>query len=425
MKLTGVNWWIMSKRNGNKLLIIICLVFIISIVQGTELSVGKLERFKTISSALTYASPFDTILVTPGVYSEKNIVIDKPITIIGIDFPVIDGEDKYEIFTVVSDSVKITKLKFVNSGLSFIDDNAAVKLNDVKDCVLSNNIFEKNFFAIYLAKSAGCIISGNIITAEKKSEATSGNGIHLWYCKDIEINDNYVSGHRDGIYFEFVEKSSIKNNVSEHNLRYGLHFMFSDNCNYSNNEFSYNGAGVAVMFTRNVEMAENTFKHNWGGASYGILLKDITDSKIYKNTFIKNSSGIYIEGSNRLEIMHNNFTENGWAIRLMANSMDNKFEKNNFIGNSFDVATNSTKNYNTFENNYWSEYNGYDLDKNGIGDVPYRPVKLYSLIVEKNRPTLVLLRSLFVGLLDSAEKIFPVLTPETLIDNSPAMKKIL
>lgn len=178
------------------------------------------------------------------------------------------------------------------------------------------------------------------------------------------------------------------------------------------------------MFTKNVEMTDNTFKHNWGGASYGILLKDITDSKIYKNSFYKNSSGIYIEGSNRVEIKHNSFLENGWAIRLMANSMDNVFEKNNFIGNSFDVATNSTRNYNKFKNNYWSEYSGYDLDKNGIGDVPYRPVKLYSLIVEKNRPTLVLLRSLFVGILDSAEKIFPVLTPETLIDNFPSMKKI-
>ena len=94
-------------------------------------------------------------------------------------------------------------------------------------------------------------------------------------------------------------------------------------------------------------------------------------------------------------------------------------------GNSFDIATNSIKNFNYFESNYWSEYKGYDIDKNGIGDVPYRPVKLFSLIIEKNRPTLILLRSLFVDILDAAEKIFPILTPETLIDQSPAMKKFL
>lgn len=423
-KLPGMNWWIMLNRSGIKFIFLICLYFTFSFVYAGELKVGKGEHFATIKSALESASPFDTIFISPGIYKERNIVIDKPLTLTGINYPIIDGEDKHEIFTVVSDSVVIQKIKFINSGVSFIDDNAAVKLDEVNNCIISDNIFEKNFFAVYLAKSSDCKVLNNKITSKKKSEASSGNGIHLWYCKNIEIVGNYISGHRDGIYFEFVESSSINNNISEHNLRYGLHFMFSDNCSYSQNEFSYNGAGVAVMFTKNVEMTDNTFKHNWGGASYGILLKDITDSKIYKNSFYKNSSGIYIEGSNRVEIKHNSFLENGWAIRLMANSMDNVFEKNNFIGNSFDVATNSTRNYNKFKNNYWSEYSGYDLDKNGIGDVPYRPVKLYSLIVEKNRPTLVLLRSLFVGILDSAEKIFPVLTPETLIDNFPSMKKL-
>ena len=149
------------------------------------------------------------------------------------------------------------------------------------------------------------------------------------------------------------------------------------------------------------------------------------NSKIINNYFYRNSSGIYIEGSNRIIVYKNEFMENGWAIRLMANSMDNTFTQNNFIGNSFDIATNSTQSYNEFNNNFWSEYQGYDIDKNGIGDIPYRPVKLFSLIVEKNRPTLILLRSLFVDILDAAERIFPVLTPETLIDNSPSMKRIL
>ena len=201
--------------------------------------------------------------------------------------------------------------------------------------------------------------------------------------------------------------------------------MFSDSCSYTSNTFKHNGAGVAVMYTKYVEMTNNRFENNWGSASYGILLKDITDSKIINNYFYRNSSGIYIEGSNRIIVYKNEFMENGWAIRLMANSMDNTFTQNNFIGNSFDIATNSTKNYNEFNNNFWSEYQGYDIDKNGIGDIPYRPVKLFSLIVEKNRPTLILLRSLFVYILDAAERIFPVLTPETLIDNSPSMKRIL
>ncbi|GAB4144720.1 MAG: hypothetical protein Fur0015_12460 [Ignavibacteriales bacterium] len=199
--------------------------------------------------------------------------------------------------------------------------------------------------------------------------------------------------------------------------------MFSDSCVYSYNTFEKNIAGVAVMYTKNVLMTHNNFLNNWGNSSYGLLLKEIADSKIISNKFIENSNGIYFESCSRIEIGKNLFSSNGWAIRLMANSMDNKFEKNNFISNSFDVSTNSRSNYNFFNNNYWSEYNGYDLNRDGIGDVPFRPVKLFSSITENTRPALILLNSLFVNLLNFAEKVFPLLTPKDLIDNQPLMRK--
>ena len=416
----------MSIKNGIKLLLTFNILFIAYNNNYCKtLKVGKEEKYSSIKAAINSATAGDTLLIQSGMYKEGNIVIDKAITVIGLNQPIIDGEDKYENITITSNNVTISGLKLINSGVSFIDDNAAIKLNEVKNCIIENNEFDQNFFAIYLAKSSDCNISKNIIRATKKTESSSGNGIHLWYCKNITIEENNINGHRDGIYLEFVRSCQISKNLSENNLRYGLHFMFSDSCNYNFNTFKHNGAGVAVMYTKYVEMTNNRFEHNWGGASYGILLKDITDSTIEKNYFYKNSSGIYIEGSNRINVSQNEFIENGWAIRLMANSMDNNFSQNNFIGNSFDIATNSTKNYNVFNKNFWSDYKGYDIDKNGIGDVPYRPVKLFSLIVEKNRPTLILLRSLFVDVLDAAERIFPVLTPETLIDNSPLMKRAL
>ena len=425
MKLNGWIWLNMLKVNGIKFLLLLAFLSTLNVNFGKTFIVGKKENYNSIKSAIAKATSGDTLLIKKGLYKEGNLIINKPITIIGLNTPIIDGENKYEIITVKCDNVFISGLRLINSGLSFIEDNAAIKLEDVNNCTIINNEFNNNFFAIYLAKSTNCKIVQNSIKAIKKTETSSGNGIHLWYCKNINIQQNYISGHRDGIYLEFVRTSEIKNNFSENNLRYGLHFMYSDSCKYSENMFKHNGAGVAVMYTKNVEMTNNRFENNWGGASYGILLKDISDSDIKNNIFYKNSSGLYIEGSNRVNIYDNDFTENGWAIRLMANSMEINFVRNNFIGNSFDVTTNSTHNFNFFENNFWSEYKGYDIDKNGIGDIPYRPVKLFSLIVEKNRPTLILLRSLFVEILDAAEKIFPVLTPETLIDKSPSMKRFL
>lgn len=389
------------------------------------LLVGTTQKYQSIKQAIAVAATGDTVLVNSGYYSEGTITLTKSITILGKDYPVISGEGKTEILLVKADGITIKGITFSNAGLSFIHDNAAIKLDNVKDCVIEKNKFKNNFFGIYLAKSHHCKIINNEISSSSIRETYSGNGIHLWYCRNITITNNHLRGHRDGIYLEFVRKSLIENNFSEKNVRYGLHFMFSDSCNYSNNIFIKNGAGVAVMYTHNVTMTGNRFEQNWGGGAYGLLLKEISDSKIENNYFYKNSSGIYLEGCTRIKSSGNNFVENGWAVRLMANSMENIFERNNFIGNTFDISTNSIKNYNTFNNNYWSEYKGYDLNKDGIGDVPYHPVKLFSVITERNRPILILLRSFFIELLNIAENIFPTLTPETLIDNKPAMRKFL
>ncbi len=200
--------------------------------------------------------------------------------------------------------------------------------------------------------------------------------------------------------------------------------MFSDSCEYTNNTFENNGAGVAVMYTKNVLMYENHFSRNWGAASYGILLKDISDSRIEKNIFDENSIGLYMEGCSRVTIEQNNFTKNGWALKLMANSMDNYFYDNNFVANSFDISTNSRQNFNTFKKNYWADYDGYDLNKDGYGDIPFRPVTMFSMMIESHPTSLVLLHSLFIDILNIAESIIPAITPEALTDPNPRMRMV-
>ncbi len=386
--------------------------------------VNKNSSLSSIKNAIQIAKPHDEIIVNNGTFAEGNIIVDKPLKIIGNNFPVLDGEGNNEIITVTSDSVFITGFIFKNAGVSYLKENAAVRLDKVRYCEISDCNFYNNFFGIYLAQASECRIKNNIIHSNGKSETSSGNGVHLWNSNKIEITNNKISGHRDGIYLEFVKNALIKNNLSKNNLRYGLHFMFSDGCTYSGNTFQNNGAGVAVMYSKNVEMIQNHFDNNWGPASYGLLLKDISESTIEKNNFIENTTGIYLEGCSKSEIKNNSFQKNGWAIKLMANSSDNSFSKNDFISNSFDIATNSRQNFNLFIGNYYSKYSGYDLNKDGIGDVPYRPVKLYSIIVEQQKPSLVLLNSLFISLLDIAESVFPSLTPETLLDNSPSLRRI-
>jgi nitrous oxidase accessory protein len=388
------------------------------------LTVGPGQNFGNISDALEAAADGDTLMIYGGIYNESGMDVSHQVTIIGVGRPVIDVDQQGEGIRITANNVHIQGLEIRNVPVSHSRDHAAIRFDRVTGGKVIDNILDNTFFGIYLARSHDIEIRGNHLKAYQTRESMSANGIHLWNSDRALIIDNTVEGHRDGIYLEYVRDSEIRGNKITGNIRYGLHFMFSDDCRYHHNRFEDNGAGVAVMYSRRVIMEYNRFAHNWGSSSYGLLLKEITDSEIRHNDFIQNTTGIRSEGSDRVKIHHNRFARNGWAIRIMASSTDNMITKNNFIDNAFDVATNSRRNNSTFEANYWDKYSGYDLSGDGFGDVPYRPVRLFSLIVERNPMALTLLRSLFVQLLDMTERIMPTITPETLVDEKPLMREV-
>lgn len=383
--------------------------------------VGPTGDFATLAEAVMAALPGDTIRVAPGLYREPTLVLDKPLTLLGTEDAILDGEGARGLIRIVADSVTVAGLTLRDTGLSFTEDRAALLVEGARFCTVRDLRVENAFFGIYLANSGDCLIENNTLIAAGERETRSGNGIHLWYSTRVRIAENRIRGHRDGIYFEFVEDSEVTDNESRDNGRYGLHFMFSDGCSYRRNVFADNGAGVAVMYTRGVVMDANDFRGNLGNAAFGLLLKDITDSEIVSNRFMRNSVAIHAEGANRVEVRGNDFVENGWAMKIMANSESSVVSGNNFIGNSFDVATNSRRSYSDFDGNYWDRYRGYDRDADGTGDVPFHPVRLFSLVVAQNEPALILQRSPLVALLDLAEQVLPVLTPENLKDESPVL----
>ena len=400
----------------------IASIFFFASAYAKKIVVGRDQSITSLKKAVSLASDRDTILLTAGVYREGNITITKSISIIGIGNPVLDGENKYEIFTVSGKNITISGITFRNSGYSAMNDYASIKIIDASNITIENNIILNAYFAIHVSNTSYPVIRRNTITGSPASEQLTGNGIHLWKSNHALIDGNHVQGHRDGIYFEFVSFSKVQNNLSENNIRYGIHFMFSNDDVYYNNTFKKNGAGVAVMYSKRVNMAYNHFEQNWGGSAYGILLKDISDSYVQHNIFFKNTIALHLEGTSRMEIRENLFKENGWAIKVQASCEDNNFHHNNFIGNSFDVGTNGTMVLNTFSGNYWDKYEGYDMNKDGVGDVGYHPVSMYSMIVEENPNSLILLRSFMVNLLDKAEKAIPTLTPENLVDEKPMIK---
>lgn len=393
-------------------------------VNARTIRVGKNLPVKSIKSALTKARDGDTVLVKSGLYREQNIVIDKSICFIGEGLPILDGDKKFEVLSIKADNVTVKGFKIQHSGFASLDDPGGIKVYESKNIVIIDNVLHDNFFGIYIQYSKHCLVKNNKIIAFGKEEQEIGNGIHCWKSDSLQIIGNHISGCRDGIYFEFVTHSVIWRNISVNNIRYGLHFMFSNDDAYFTNVFRNNGAGVAVMFTKNVVMMNNSFEENWGDAAYGILLKEISDCYMYGNQFKENTSAVFMDGTNRMKVEKNIFESNGWGMKIQANCMDNIIERNNFLGNTFDVSTNGSLTLNTFNENYWDKYEGYDLDKDNIGDVPYHPLSLFSVIVEENPPAMLLYRSFMVTLLDKSEKVLPSLTPENFVDNKPLMHSI-
>ena len=406
------------------LLKIVFLLFFGVVVQGQTIDVGANQKIKTIKQAISIANAGDTIKIQKGTYREGTIIVDKKVVIIGVDYPVLDGQKKYEILSIKHDSVVVKGLKLIRSSFASMEDPAAIKVYNVNTIQIENNILDDNFFGIYIQNGRNCIIKNNRLRAYGKEEQKLGNGIHSCKSNDIQIIANIIIGHRDGIYFEFVFDSVIWRNKSENNIRYGLHFMFSHNDSYITNIFRNNGAGVAVMYSKEVKMINNLFEKNWGQSAYGLLLKELNDGYILGNKFIQNTAGIYMEGSNRMQLKNNLFQENGWAMKIQASCDDNNIVSNNFIGNTFDMGTNGSLVLNNFDSNYWDKYEGYDLDKNGLGDVPYHPLSLFAVLSENNPSTMLLYRSFMITLLDKSEKILPTITPDNFIDNKPLMKSL-
>ena len=403
------------------------LSFIINFTQleAQVIRVGESHKFQSIKSAILAAVPGDSIIIESGTYKENNIRVEKSLTFIGIDNPIIDGEEKGFIFDIANiDSFVIKGFTINNAAKSYTKDYSSLHLFQVKNFIIENNSFNNPFFAVHIEKSKSGVIKNNIINGNAVEEISSGNGIHLWHTSYVDVIGNEVYNMRDGIYFEFVKHSLVNNNISKFNLRYGLHFMFSNDDKYDNNLFESNGAGVAVMFSKRIFMRDNIFKLNWGTASYGLLLKEIYDADIFNNTFTENTIAINAEGINRINFEKNKFNSNGWAIRFLGACYGNKLLRNNFLNNSFDISYSGRINGNIFDKNYWSDYSGYDLNKDGLGDVPYRPVKLFSYIVNRTPETIVLLRSLFVDIINFSERVSPIFTPDNLKDFHPLMKPI-
>jgi nitrous oxidase accessory protein len=409
---------------------LLCLVVAAVTAPATAatLTVGNngAAQFESIQPALDAARAGDTVEVRTGTYV-GNLTLNKQIILVGLDHPTLRGNGTGSVISVFADGCVIKGFFIEHSGGELTREDSGILLKS------SNNQIEDNqlrdiLYGIYLYSSHGNSLRRNNIHGRPElAEGDRGAGLHLWNSPDNIIEDNVISEERDGMYIQSCNGNQIRRNRVS-NLRYGLHYMFSDRNIFEDNFFSNNVAGAAIMYSNKIEFRRNAFVHNRGFSSFGILFQACDELLAEDNFIVDNATGIFMEALRKTTFRHNTIANNDVALQIFSSSEANVFTENNFINNLSPLQlvgkSTTTKWTENGRGNFWSDYDGYDLDEDGRGDVPLKIQNIFAYM-EGNHPRLRLyLESPAARAMAVAEKAFPILRGSSEIDSAPLMKPV-
>lgn len=385
--------------------------------------------YTTIDAALAAADSGDTIEVHGGTYSAP-LVVDKSVSLIGVDQPVIDGHGTGSLVMINAPQVVFRGFIVRGSGQSLTHEDTGIVIQGTQVTV-SDNLLDDVMFGIYFANASGGLAQNNIIHGKPLEESVRGDGIRVWYSNDVQLIDNEIATGRDTLIW-YADNITIRDNHF-HDNRYGLHFMYNDNAIVENNIIENNAVGAYMMYSAGLVMTGNQFIHNRGASGYGIAFKDMDRAEVADNSFIGNVSAVYLDNSPSLYDVNNIFTRNFIAYNDVGlvglpSVQRNIFQDNTFLENYQQVSVQGRGNLlgNLWNHdgigNYWSNYVGYDRDGDGVGDMPYRVEKLFESLADSN-PVLRLFNfSPASQAIDFAASAFPSLRPDPkVIDEAPRM----
>ena len=384
------------------------------------------NQSSSLQSAIATARAGDTIRVHAGTY-DGQITLDKPLTLEGIGKPVLRGTGHGSVVIVTADRCTIRGFIIERSGADLTAEDSGLLLKS-NDNVVEDNELREALYGIYLFNSQRNTIRRNAVYGRRDLELGGrGAGLHVWNSHDNTIEDNLITEARDGLYIQSGHRNTIRRNRVTH-LRYGLHYMNSDDNQFDDNLFAHNVAGAAIMYSRRIAFRRNAFIHNRGFSSFGILFQECEEVVAENNFIIDNATGVFMEALRRATFRRNVIAENDTAMQMFSNSTGNLFTENNFVENISPLRLIGKRADTRWQaegrGNYWSDYEGYDLDGDGIGDVPHKIQNVFQYL-EGIYPRLRLyLNSPAAQALATAEKTFPIVRGSMEADTAPLVKAV-
>jgi nitrous oxidase accessory protein len=384
---------------------------------------------QSLQELVDRAEDHAVISLRPGVYAGP-VVILKPLTIDGNGTAIIDGQKRGTIITVRANNVKLRNLKVINTGDRHDLIDAAIALESASNCEISNNKIEESLFGLNLQNANHNLIKNNEISSFAYNLGLRGDGIWAWWSDYNTFTGNKIKNARDFVVYYSIG-NVIENNIGM-NCRYSLHFMFSDVNYVRNNYYENNSVGIYNMYSNGIVIEGNTIVKSLGATGMGIGLKEASDAVIKNNKIRYCSRGIGVDQSpfepDTFDyIISNELTFNNEAVSFATDGtrVNNIFEGNTFRWNIQDVVLTGSRGKikGFWKNNYWDLYEGFDRNKDGIGDTPHK-YYIYADQLWINNPALQFFRgSVVLTFLDFLQKLAPFSEPEqALIDNEPLMK---
>ncbi|ASM38094.1 MAG: nitrous oxide reductase family maturation protein NosD [Campylobacter sputorum] len=401
--------------------------FVIFILMILNLSFGN-ELQKAIDSA----NSGDIIELGNGLY-KGSIMINKPLSIIGVGKNVvIDGGGNGSVISVNSPYVKIQNLIIQNSGNLATNIDSAINVKESHNLDISSNIIRDTLFGISFEKTNESKIYNNQISSKNVPMAVMGDSIRLWYSHSNDIYDNNISNSRDMVLWYSSGNNILRNHGK--NCRYSLHFMYSGENLVEDNIFENNIVGIFFMFSEGSIVRNNTIRNSIGSFGVGIGMKDTSDFKLYNNKVVYNARGFYLDQSpfqpGKINYYEGNeILYNTVGIQLHATQHKSVFKNNIFKGNMeivFNDTPESKINLNEWNGNYFDEYDGLDLNKDGYGDIPYSHYVYADKLWQSNPNLRFFYGSSVISILNLLAKLAPFSQPELLLtDDKPKMEPVL
>ena len=376
-------------------------------------------------------APEGSILKLPAGVYKGNIIINKPITIIGIeDGVIIDGENKGTVIVAKGSYITLKNLNIINSGDRHENLDSAIKLSDGKQNEISDCTIKDCLFGIDLQMVNNSIISNNKITSKKFDLGLRGDGLRLWYSNDNIVKNNSLIKSRDMVVW-YSHGNIIEENYGEY-CRYSLHFMYAGKNIVRNNIYKFNSVGIFFMYSQDTIATGNIIQSSLGATGMGLGLKDVTNFTLKDNTIIYCAQGLYIDRSpfepdTHNWIIGNKILYNSEAMHFHSLSENNIIKENIIMGNIEDIVNDSRgskTNENEIVGNYWDNYEGFDKDGDNIGDTPHKVYQYADQMWVYNPDVKFFYGSPVISLLNFLAKLAPFTKPVFIMEDEKPRVRI-